>query len=104
MSDKEELLGIEDVDLDDEDSEVEFEFPLKNVVGGESSSREDRNNVTIDEYLIKTGECGKYQIIMVFLMGFAMIPMSFPPLIFYYIGYDPPLGCVTLAVQLHGGS
>eukprot|EP00111_Clytia_hemisphaerica_P008652 TCONS_00025298-protein len=100
MSDKEELLGIEDVDLDDDledDSEVEFEFPLKNVVGGESrsSNQEDQNNVTIDEYLIKTGECGKYQIIMVFLMGFAMIPMSFPPLIFYYIGYDPPWSCTA---------
>lgn len=97
MSDKDELLGVSDEDLGEEDSEVEFNFQLKNVVaGGSDDDDEDggkTSKLTIDEYLIKTGECGKFQIVMVALMGIAMIPMSFPPMIFYFIGNDPAWSC-----------
>ena len=53
MSDKDELLGVSDEDLGEEDSEVEFNFQLKNVVaGGSDDDDEDggkTSKLTIDE-------------------------------------------------------
>ena len=105
MSDRDELLRASDEDLEEEESEVEFEFPLKNVVAGGNDDDEDSgktSKLTIDEYLIKTGECGRFQIVMVALMGIAMIPMSFPPLIFYFIGNDPAWSCSSNVTHTNG--
>ena len=100
MSDREELLGISNEEIEEDESNVEFEFPLKNVVADDND--ENDRKVTIDEYLIKTGECGRFQIIMVVLMGIAMIPMSFPPLIFYFIGNDPAWSCKQNVTHQNG--
>lgn len=100
MSDEDELLGLSHDAIEEDESEVEFEFPLKNVVAGNDSQRDRK--VTIDEYLIRTGECGRFQIIMVVLMAITMIPMSFPPLIFYFIGNDPSWSCVRNVTHQNG--
>lgn len=90
MSDEEVLLGDADNDIEinlQGDYASNKEESLDNVVS------ETVEAVTIDEFLQKTGECGRFQITIQFLIMVTMLPMSYIPLIFYFIGHDPSWGC-----------
>jgi len=89
MSDEEVLLDEEERNVGYDD-EIQSEIQLTEIATENSTSRQ---TLSIDEVLLKIGECGRFQIVTLILMCVTMIPMAFPPLIFYYIGYDPPWIC-----------
>ena len=59
----------------------------------------DVESVDMDEYLRRGGECGRYQIWVVTLITITVTPLTFPILIFYYIGHDPMWSCVNNATS-----
>lgn len=59
----------------------------------------DIETVDMDEYLRRGGECGRYQIWVVTLITITVTPLTFPILIFYYIGHDPMWSCVNNATS-----
>ena len=70
-------------------------LPLKreSVHDNEKSEEEEkdknREEVDIDGFLYMSGECGLYQVYIVTLMMIISFPLGYPPMVFYFIGYDP---------------
>ncbi|XP_057313743.1 solute carrier family 22 member 15-like [Hydractinia symbiolongicarpus] len=64
------------------------------VSSDEEVSEEVKKEITIDQFLKHGGECGRYQVMVQGCIMFALLPMVYPIMIFYYIGYDPPWRCV----------
>lgn len=45
--------------------------------------------IDIDEFLIRSNECGRYQILIVLKMMLMTFALAYAPFIFYFIGFDP---------------
>ncbi|XP_057313742.1 solute carrier family 22 member 15-like [Hydractinia symbiolongicarpus] len=89
MADDERFL-IHESELEDELSVLSDGF----VTADEVNVGVEKKQIDIDEFLKHGGECGRYQVMVQGFIMFAMLPMVYPIMIFYYIGYDPPWRCL----------
>ncbi|XP_057313741.1 solute carrier family 22 member 15-like [Hydractinia symbiolongicarpus] len=80
------------------ESELEDELSVLSddgfVTADEVDEEVEKKQIDIDEFLKHGGECGRYQVLVQGCIMFAMLPMVYPIMIFYYIGYDPPWRCL----------
>ena len=92
MSDKKFLLESMDDDGDEINlvSDNESEYELNN---DETVNETEEESINIDEFLRRGGECGRYQVMVLFFLMLTMLPSVYPIMIFYYMGYDPPWKC-----------
>lgn len=82
------------------ESDNEESFNDERLPSDENDSASvDVESVDMDEYLRRGGECGRYQIWVVTLITITVTPLTFPILIFYYIGHDPMWSCVNNATS-----
>ena len=73
-----------------EHSPIKHESVYKNENSEEEGEKEkNREEVDIDGFLYMSGECGLYQVYIVTLMMIISFPLGYPPMAFYFIGYDP---------------
>ena len=56
-------------------------------------AEENEDEINIDEFLRRGGECGRFQVMIILLCSIAMLPVAFPVMTFYYIGHDPSWSC-----------
>jgi len=82
MQGKKETQG-DYIKLGTEDRFIQYEVLNEGVIP------EEKEELDIDEYLFRSGECGLYQVYLVCLMMFISFPLGYPPMVFYFIGYDP---------------
>lgn len=54
-----------------------------------NSSHDEGEILDIDQFLMRSGECGPYQFRLVVLIKILTFPLSFPVFLFYFIGVDP---------------
>jgi hypothetical protein len=45
--------------------------------------------IDIDEFLIRSNECGRYQIVIIVKMMLITFALAYTPFIFYFVGFDP---------------
>ena len=57
--------------------------------GLHEAEKTSKEEIDIDEFLIRSGECGRYQFITVIKMMIISFPLAYTPFIFYFIGFDP---------------
>ncbi|XP_057313745.1 solute carrier family 22 member 4-like isoform X2 [Hydractinia symbiolongicarpus] len=74
---------------DESSSDVDPQLKKK-----KGDNKELVERIDIDEFLIKGGECGCFQIFVQSGLFLVLFPLVFPILLFYYIGYDPPWRCL----------
>ena len=60
-----------------------------------SSGEEEANDeeIDIDEFFVRGGEFGRFQMRIIVLLLLSTLPMVYPVMIFYYIGHDPSWSC-----------
>ena len=49
--------------------------------------------LSVDGFLTKIGGMGRFQWILVFVVGIMMVPVTFQPLIMAFLGLEPPWKC-----------
>lgn len=68
---------------------IKRESAHDNEKSEEEEKEKNREEVDIDGFLYMSGECGLYQVYIVTLMMIISFPLGYPPMVFYFIGYDP---------------
>lgn len=84
------MHGIDDeISLSGDDDRDEISSPLLNNDGVEEEF------VSVDEFTNYAGEYGRYQIFIQTLVMVTIIPLTYPVMIFYYIGHGPEWKCTS---------
>ena len=81
----------------DENHQTDDSVLQKIVKDSNNSSNEDDNideetskeQIDIDEFLLRSGECSTYQYFIVVKIMLLTFPLSYPVFVFYFISYDP---------------
>ena len=69
-----------------EDQEKRVEISKSDIV---TKKEEQIEIIDIDEFLIRSNECGRCQIWIVVQMMLVTFTLAYTPFIFYFIGFDP---------------
>ena len=92
--DSDQLLrfGCSNYDSDEDDDLTFNEAPLDGAQE-ESSTEVQVREMDVDEILIQTGQCGRFQVLITVMMGILAFSHSFVILSFYFMAHSPEWEC-----------